>query len=178
MKVLTILDNGFEELEAIGTITLLKRAGILVDIATFNKTEQSGSHDLTLSNIKDFNDINPDEYDLLFIPGGRHYQALSKNKVVLNLILKYASMKKIAAICAAPTILGHLGLLKGVNYTCFTSLNEDFGGNYTNTYAVKDKNIITGKSAAAVIEFAFLIIEELLGEEKAEAIKNQIYYEK
>ena len=84
--------------------------------------------------------------------------------------------KVVAAICAAPTILGRQGYLKGKNYTCFTSMNEDFGGTYVDQYTVTDGNLITGRSAAAVIDFAFAIIEKLAGKEKAEAVKNEIYY--
>ena len=74
------------------------------------------------------------------------------------------------------TILGKLGLLKNKKYTCFNSMNEDFGGNYIDRYVVKDNNLITGKSAAATIDFAFTIVEELLGKNYAESIKNSIYY--
>ena len=84
--------------------------------------------------------------------------------------------KYICAICAAPTILGQLGLLKNRRYTCFTSMNQDFGGEYVNEYTAIDGNLITGRSAAAVIDFAFVIIEQLLGKEKAEEVKNSIYY--
>ena len=88
----------------------------------------------------------------------------------------FAKYKKVAAICAAPTILGKLGFLKNKKYTCFPPLNEDFGGNYIDRYVVKDNNLITGKSAAATIDFAFAIVEELLGKNYAESIKNSIYY--
>ena len=84
--------------------------------------------------------------------------------------------KFVSAICAAPTILGHRGYLKGKNYTCFTSMDEDFGGTYENKYAVRDGNIITGISAAGTIDFAFLIIETLLGKEHSDKVKNSIYY--
>ena len=84
--------------------------------------------------------------------------------------------KMVAAICAAPTILGHMGYLKDKNYTCFTSMNEDFGGTYVDTYVVKDGNIITARSAAASIDFGFMIIQYLQGEAQEKKIKEQIYY--
>ena len=62
------------------------------------------------------------------------------------------------------------------NYTCFTSMNEDFGGTYVDRYAVIDGNIITGRSAAAVIDFAFALIEKLLGKESCDKVKASIYY--
>ena len=82
----------------------------------------------------------------------------------------------VAAICASPTILGHMGLLKGKDYTCFTAMNEDFGGHFKDQYAVIDGNIITGPSAAAAVDFGLAIAENLCGKEKAEEVKKSIYY--
>ena len=84
--------------------------------------------------------------------------------------------KIVAAICAAPTILGRQGYLKDRNYTCFTSMNEDFGGTYVDQYTVSDGNLITGRSAAASIDFAFAFMEKLIGKEKCEEVKTSIYY--
>ena len=81
-----------------------------------------------------------------------------------------------AAICAGPTILGRAGYLKGRKYTCFTAMNQDFGGTYQEDYAVKDGNVITGKSAAATIDFAFMVLEAVAGKEAAEQTKKEIYY--
>ena len=153
MRVLCILTDGYEELEAVGTIALLRRAGI------------------------DLDTIDPNAYDVLFFPGGPHYQKLEANDNVMAILKAFMDADKVvAAICAAPTILGRQGYLKGKNYTCFTSMNEDFGGTYVDQYTVTDGNLITGRSAAAVIDFAFAIIEKLAGKEKAEAVKNEIYY--
>ncbi len=175
-NVLCILLDGFEELEAVGTIALLKRAGINVDIATDGEIEATGRYGITLSNIYNLNNLDYKNYDMLFVPGGPHYAKILKNDLYLNIIKYYFETKSISTICAGPTILGKLGLLKGKRYTCFESMNEDFGGTYLGTYAVKDENMITGKSAAATIDFGFMIIEYLLGEEKALEIKKQIYY--
>ena len=84
--------------------------------------------------------------------------------------------KVVAAICASPTILGHAGYLKGKTYTCFTSMNEDFGGRFTGEYVAVDGNIITGQSAAASIDFGFAIVEKLLGKAHADQVKKSIYY--
>ncbi len=82
----------------------------------------------------------------------------------------------VAAICAGPTILGRAGYLKGRRYTCFTAMNEDFGGTYRDDYAVQDGNVITGKSAAAAIDFAFAVLEAAAGKETADKTKKEIYY--
>lgn len=171
------MSNGFEELEAVGTIALLRRAGICIDLYSLHDTQATGRFDLTISNIANFKDIDVNEYNALFIPGGPHYAELEKNERVTDMIMNFANTDKvIAAICAAPTILGHMGLLKDKKYTCFTSMNEDFHGTYVDEYVAVDGNLVTGRSAAAVIDFAFAFIEKLEGKEKAEAVKKEIYY--
>lgn len=176
-QVLCVMSDQFEELEAVGTIALLRRAGIGVDVCSMKGNAATGRFDLTLSHLFNFHDINPDDYDALFLPGGPHYVALEKSEPLRQTIQSFASQGKlICAICAAPTILGRMGLLKGKRYTCFTSMNEDFGGTYVDAYCTQDGNIITGRSAAAVIDFAFLIIERLSGEDKAQEVKQSIYY--
>ena len=176
MKVLTILTNGFEEIEAVGTIALLKRAGLTVDIACLHEYSATGRYDVTISNLKNLDEVNYKEYDLIFIPGGPEYVELSNTKKVLEIIKFAAEHAYLAGICAAPTIFGKLGLLKGKHYTSFTSMDEYFGGTHENKYAVRDGNIITGISAAGTIDFAFLIIETLLGKEHSDKVKNSIYY--
>lgn len=176
MKVLTILTDGYEEIEAIGTIAILKRAGLEVDIATLHGKKAVGKHDIEISSLKHFYKVDYTKYDLIFIPGGPEYVELSMTPRVLDAIKFAAEHAYLAGICAAPTIFGKLGLLKDLRYTCFTSMDEDFGGTYVNEYAVMDKNIITGISAAGTIDFAFLIVEALLGKEKADQVKKSIYY--
>ena len=172
------MSDQFEELEAVGTIALLRRAGLAVDVCSMKGKEATGRFDLTLSHLLHFHDVPMEDYDALFLPGGPHYATLEKSEIVTQTIRSFIDQEKlICAICAAPTILGRMGLLKGKRYTCFTSMNEDFGGTYVDAYCVQDGNIITGRSAAAVIDFAFLIITQLLGEEKAQKVKQSIYYE-
>ncbi len=176
-KVLCIMSDQFEELEAVGTIALLRRAGIMVDICALHGNQATGRFDLTLSRLSAIEAAKADGYDALFLPGGPHYAELQENETVKQLILTFHEQQKyICAICAAPTILGKMGLLNNRQYTCFTSMNQDFGGTYQDSYTAIDGNIITGRSAAAVIDFAFLIIEQLLGKAKCEEVKNEIYY--
>lgn len=177
MKVIAILSNGFEEVEALGSIALLKRSGIEVDIYALNDTKAKGKHDLVIADIQKYENVDISMYDGLLIPGGPHYvemEASQKVKDTIDYFMK--ENKMVAAICAAPTILGHMGYLKDKNYTCFTSMNEDFGGTYVDTYVVKDGNIITARSAAASIDFGFMIIQYLQGEAQEKKIKEQIYY--
>ena len=86
------------------------------------------------------------------------------------------SNKKAGAICAAPTILGHLGLLNGKKYTCFNSMNEDFSGTFIDKYYVVDGNLITGKGPMATIDFALGFVQLLVGSDISESIKKGSFY--
>lgn len=178
MKVAVLLDDGFEELEAMGPIALLRRAGLDVDlIGVNNKESVTGRFNVTYSPCFPIDAYDFSGVDCLVLPGGPHYKKLQENKVVLDLVRDFYENKVLAAICASPTILGHMGLLKNRNYTCFKEMNEDFGGTYHYDYVVVDDNLITGVSAAASIEFAFAIIEKLCGIEHADKIKASVYYD-
>ncbi len=177
MKVLTIITNGFEEIETLGTIDILRRGGVNVDIYSMHGTEATGKHGITIKNLYPLEALNVHSYDFLFIPGGSQYVELESSTFFKSVILDFFNRGcYIAAICAGPTLLGHLGLLKGKKYTCFTSMNEDFGGTYIDDYAVKDGKIITGISASGTLDFAFEILEVIRGKEVTEVVKNSIYY--
>jgi 4-methyl-5(b-hydroxyethyl)-thiazole monophosphate biosynthesis len=178
-RTAVLLDHGFEELEAMAPIALLRRAGIEVDLISVENNESAtGRFGVTYSPATPMNTYDFSQADCLLLPGGAAHVTLRKNPRVLELIHQFANdeNKVIAAICASPTILGQEGLLKGKKYTCFTSMNEDFGGTYEDVYAVTDGNMVTGRSAAAAIDFAFAVIEKLLGKEKADEVKAQVYY--
>lgn len=177
MRVLCILSDGFEELEALGTIALLRRSGIEVDVFALEAKQAKGRFDLCICEIGNLDTVQEDTYDALFLPGGPHYEKLLHHEKVLKILDDYMHHNKlVCAICAAPTILGKRHLLKNRKYTCFTSMNEDFSGTYVDQYVVVDGMLITGRSAAATIDFAFAIIEKLCGTQKMEEVKAAIYY--
>lgn len=176
-KVLLIITDGFEDIEALGTVAILRRAKIEVDIFSLRKENIVGSYGTNLTLPIFNNNIGLSKYDLLFIAGGKEYVELEESSTYIDVIKYfYNNDKYIAAICAGPTLLGHLGYLKNKKYTCFKSMNEDFGGTYIDKYSVIDGKIISGISAAGVIDFAFNIVSTLMGKEYCEAVKNSIYY--
>lgn len=135
MRVLTILAPGFEDLEALGTVALLRRAGMTVDLCSVeNKDHVSGKYQITVQADVKLKDVSVDDYDLLLIPGGMPgVDNLYVNEQVRQLVQDFANKDKdFAAICAAPSILGRMGLLKDVTYTCFPGF-EEYGkaGKYT-----------------------------------------------
>ena len=178
MKILAIIFDGFEEEEAMAPFALLRRAGADLTIASLNKTVK-GNHDIYLTNITLLNEINYKNFDCLLVPGGPHYVFLRQSSLVHEIINYYFDNNKIVAgICAAPTIFGMLGHLKGKKYTCFTSMNDDFGGTYIDTGVVVDSNLITARSVAYSIDFAYEIIRKTMGEATLNTVWKHIYYEK
>ena len=177
MKILAVVDKGFEELECVGAIALWIRAGMIVDICAVNGEEETGRFGINLGRLKKFSNVDYKEYDAIFIPGGPHHKSIYENNDVKEAVdYFFTNNKVVSAICAAPTILGKWGYLKNKNYTCFTSMNDDFGGTYVDTYAVIDGKLVTGRSAAATIDFGFAVIEVLCGKEKEQEVKKEIYY--
>lgn len=177
MKVLAIIFDNFEELEAIAPFALLRRSKIDVTIAS-NKNTATGSHNISLTNLSILEEIDYKDYDALLIPGGPHYKHLRVASDVHEIIKYFInSNKPIATICAGPTILGMLGYLKNKKYTCFSSMNDDFGGTYLDDGVVEDGNLITSKSAAYAIDFAYKIIEKLTSKDHLKKVQKEIYYE-
>ena len=177
MKVCMIITDGFEEIEAIGTLAILSRGGVEVDVYSLLDKDATGRFGVTCTNLKPFSTMTMDDYEAIIIPGGPEWKALEASQEVQKWLKTFNEAGKyVCAICAGPTILGRAGFLKGKNYTCFTSINDDFGGTYHQQYVVKDGNIITGCSAAASIDFGFAILEAVAGKEAADKTKAEIYY--
>ena len=178
MKVCAIMSNGFEETEAITVIDLLRRADITVDLFNISGSEIESSHGLSLVNFKPLKSIVKEDCDLMFIPGGkRNYDNLLSDKTVNELIIYFITNKKLAAICAAPSLIGELGLLKGKKYTCYPGFNsEKYEGTYLNQYYVTDGNLYTARSLAASIEFGLLLVAALKGEQAKKELMEEIVY--
>ena len=94
MKILCMMDNGFEELEAVGTIALLRRAGITIDVAAVNGHEATGRFALTFSDLKALDEVDLDEYDGVFLPGGPHYQKIEQNEKVKGILKDFFEQGK------------------------------------------------------------------------------------
>ena len=181
MKGLILLANYFEDVEALITIDMLRRAGIQIDLVSLT----DDLNVITQSKIKmiaekNYKEINLDEYDYLIIPGGKavmttHYDHPFTQQAINKF---YSNKQLIASICAAPSILGKLGLLDNKEFTCFPSFeNYMLNGIYKqNDKVVADGNIITSKAAGTTFEFAYEIIKYLIGEEVAVKTLKSVYY--
>lgn len=181
MKGLLIISNNMEDVEAVGSLALLKRAGFEVVTATFEETKTVKSYYGTEVTANYFvSELNLDEFSFLVIPGGNYVvKTYEKNKNIQKLILEFNKNKRlIAAICAAPMFIGDAGLLKGKRYTVFPGCEKDAFKGILEQYhkVINDGNIITARSVGALFEFTAKIIKYLKGSDVKEEFLKNIYY--
>ncbi len=179
MRIACVLADGFEDIEALGTVAILRRSGIEVDfVNAMNKTSAVGSYLTEVVTGLPIKKADHAMYDGILIPGGRQAAYLRENKNVLELVKAFASADKwLMAICAGPTIFGILGLLDDRHYTSFPGTESYMPkGIRMAKPAVSDHKIITGVGAGAVYEFALEIIGNLLGDGKKQEMKKRILY--
>ena len=179
-KVLVFLVNGFEEIEAMAPIDLLRRAGIIVDTVSINEDNQvTSSRKIRVLTDKTIDEINFENYEMIVLPGGPGTENYMKSEKLLEKLKEFSINRKLGAICAAPTILSALGILNGKQAICFPACEPDLikdGAIIVNQDVVKDNNIITSRGAGTAIDFSLTLIEELLGKDKSQEIKEQILY--
>ena len=179
-KVLVFLVNGFEEIEAMAPIDLLRRAGIIVDTVSINEDNQvTSSRKITVLTDKIINEINFENYEMIVLPGGPGTENYMKSEKLLEKLKEFSINRKLGAICAAPTILSALGILNGKQAICFPACEPDLikdGAIIVNQDVVKDNNIITSRGAGTAIDFSLALIEELLGKNKSQEIRKEILY--
>lgn len=170
------LDNGFEEIEAITTIDLLRRANIALTTVSVTGVESVlGAHNISVKADKLFADANFADAEMLILPGGA--TKLHECQPLCDLLVAHnASEKLIAAICAAPSVLGRLGILQGKQATCYPGFEEYLGESYIDGLVMESKNIITAKGPGLSSDFAFCIIEKVAGSEVADQVYDAAQY--
>lgn len=176
--VYVFLANGFEEIEALATVDFLRRCDIEVVTAGVLTQDVTGAHDITvLADTVESMLEKTDDLEAVILPGGMPGTlGLQKSKYV-NEMLDFAYEKGlvIGAICAAPSVLGEKGLLKGKRATCFPGFEQQLDGAVVTGASVEvDGNIITAKGAGCTIDFAYAIAEKLVGEKKPAHVKKSI----
>ena len=163
-----LLANGFEEIEALATVDIIRRANIDIRTVGIGANCIKGSHNISINTDVNINDIElTDDIDGVILPGGipgtPNLEANEKAMALLK--FAYDSGKLVASICAAPSIFGHLGFLDGVNATCYPGFEKDLRGAKVSSKAcVTDNNIITAKGAGVSFQFAFAIVDYILKE--------------
>jgi len=178
-NVAVILAEGFEEIEALTVVDIVRRAGEHCDMISIKEKEVIGAHNIkVLADIIISDEIK--NYDLIVLPGGMPGSInLKENGKVIELVKYFNDENKlIGAICAAPIVLAKAGIIKNKNITSYPGFEEELSeGNYiTEEKVVVDNNIITSRGPATAIEFSYKLLE-LLGNDSYKALSKGMMYE-
>lgn len=180
-KVCVFLADGFEEIEGLTVVDILRRAGVETEtVSVMGRKQINGSHGIIVEADKVFEEADIADADMLVLPGGmpgtlnlKAHEGLKKQILSFNSQGKY-----LAAICAAPTVLSELGLLKEKKACAYPSFEEELDcGEVLKVPTVTDGNITTGRGMGAAIPFALRLTAILCGDEKAEEIRKSVVYE-
>ena len=180
VKTALIAADGFEEVEGLTVVDLLRRAKITCDIVALSDADMiTGSHGIRIGADRRFSETEFDSYDAVILPGGlKGTDALKADERVAALLQHmHAAGKLTAAICAAPTVLAKAGILNRRRATCYPGAEAKLtGAEFCTDSVVRDGTIITSRGAGTTIPFALAIIAYLDSEEKADEIARKIVY--
>ncbi|WP_297992895.1 DJ-1 family glyoxalase III [uncultured Clostridium sp.] len=177
VKVAVLLAEGFETIEALTTVDVLRRAGVECSTFGTKSLEVTTSHSVTVKADKVLSD-EIYNYDIVVLPGGMPGSVNLRDDENVNEIVKkfYDEDKIVAAICAGPITFGKLGIVNGKNATCYPGFDDQLVGcNYKEELVVVDGNIITGRGPAAAIQFAFEILNQA-APDKVNQIKSAMLF--
>ena len=177
-KAYVFLADGFEEVEGLTVVDLLRRAEINVSMVSVSGEKQvKGSHGIVVEADLLYGQANMEEADALILPGGMPGTRNLEAHAPLTRALKIANEQKklLCAICAAPLVFGKNGILQGKKACCYPGFEEDLlGADVCYEPVAKDGNVITSRGVGTAIAFAGEIITELVGKDIAEKIKEGI----
>ena len=179
-KVFVFLADGFEEIEGLTVVDLLRRADIDTETVSIgDSTKVVGAHQIEIEADSVFCEGMEEEGTMFVLPGGMPGTLhLGECKQLTDLLLRFhESGKKVAAICAAPSILGDLGILKGRDAVCYPGFEDRLeGANVTRVKVAADGGVTTSRGMGTAIPFALALVEQLVSKEKAAEVKKSIIY--
>ena len=177
--IYVFLAEGFEEVEALATVDVLRRAGLEAKTVGVTGSTVSGSHSIPVVCDVDIADVEPDsDLEAVVLPGGMPgtLNLEADEKVNRFIDYAYANGKYVCAICAAPSILGKKGLLEGREAICFPGFEEFlYGASLSENSVCVDGKIITAKACGVALKFGKVIAEQFIGSEKADALWENLY---
>lgn len=176
---LVILSPGFEEVEAVTVIDLLRRATIKVIVAGLTGKLITGSHDISITADAELTKVSHTDFDILILPGGQPgTNNMKANPTILKWVQERHSNKQLlAAICAAPTVLHTAGVTDKISLTSYPSVKDTFtNSKYFEDNVVIDNHIITSRGVGTAIDFSLAIIAKLINQSTADDIKGTIVY--
>lgn len=179
-RVCIFFADGVEEIEGLTVVDMLRRAGISITIVSATgRLEVTGAHHINIKTDALFGDVDYEGTDMLVLPGGMPgAESLGNYRPLCELLKGFHSRGKyIAAICAAPLVLGRLGILEGKKATCFPGFESQLtGAEFSKDRCVIHGNIITSRGMGTAIDFSAELIALLKGRETAENLKEKIMY--
>ena len=179
-KVSAFMAAGLEEVECLTVVDLLRRGGVPVQtVSMTGSKEVIGSHDIPIIADVIFEEEDFSDSDVLFIPGGvPGVPNLTAHEGLGKLLKAHAAAgKRLAAICAGPSVLGRLGLLKGKKATCFPGWEKYLdGAEYTGDGITTDGMVTTGRGLGYAVDMGLELLRLLKGQETADAVKAKIQY--
>lgn len=179
-KIYEFIANGSEEIEALTTVDVLRRAGLeLITVSISGSECIDGAHGVTIKCDTTIEEADLSDADMLLLPGGLPgaTNLLEHNDVREALMKQAEKGGKIGAICAAPMVLGDLGLLNGKKATCYPGFEKYLtGAEYTHDVYTIDGNIITGEGPAATLPYAYAIAEMFAGKEVADGLREGMMF--
>ncbi len=175
-SALIILHKGFEELEAIAPIDILRRGEVEVIVASREESLQvRGRNDIVVKADVGLDTALRKNYDCIVLPGGPGTPKLREDPRVLQAVKRHAAEGRlVSAICAAPTVLKDAGLLEGKRYTAHFSVEKELPAIQAAQAVVRDGQIITSRGAGTATEFGLALLEALVSKEKADAVAQSI----
>ncbi len=176
-SVLVPLADGFEEIEAVTIIDILRRAGAAVTTAGLEKRNVEGSHGIKLIADTVIVEISDREWDMIVLPGGvPGAPTLGKDERILKLLKRHSERGKFtAAICAAPWVLEKAGLTAERRVTSHPDWADRVVlGHHTGSRVETDGTLVTGQAAGSAMEFAFKLVEQLFGKRKVEEVNRGV----
>ncbi len=181
-KVCVFFGTGYEEIEALAVVDILRRQGIDTQmVSIMNDKTVTGSHQIPVVMDALIEDVDFNNVDMIVLPGGMQgTNKLEACEQLMEQVDAFISGKKaVAAICAAPTVLGHRGHLKGKKAICYPGLEQQLeGAEVVYEPSVRDGNIITGRGMGCAIEFALMIVEYLVDKNAADVMAEKIVFKR
>ncbi len=176
-KAVIILAPGYEELEAVAVVDILRRAGIDIKIAGLDSAPVPSARDVKIVPDTTLDEIRDERFDLVILPGGLDStETLAKDERVVDMLKRQLQGgRMVGAICAAPTVLDRHGLSKGRQITCHPVCRQAVkNSNLSQDRVVEDGLLVTSQAPGTALEFALRLVERLEGSEKMEEVNKGI----
>ena len=179
-KVLVFLANGFEEIEALTPVDLLRRAGVDVEVVSItDNLNVTGARKINVVADKIMSEVSFENADMIVLPGGMPgTKNLEACEELMNRVDSFISLNKfVAAICAAPTILGHKGILNGKKACCYPGMQDELvGAEVSFDEVVVDGNIITSRGMGTAAAFGLKLVELMTDKPTADNLAKAVVY--